>query len=429
MKKYLIIHIISGIFLITGFYIYTDLIKKRTEYGIDIVAINEITREAISNWHDLTSLNQKNFKYRFVIIENSFPFEDKDNVRFASDNGLPKDLQEAIRRGFLPIDLTEGYYVIGKALIETLPVSVMENTQKKLEQSTILVIIILFTMNLFFLLMMYSILIKPFLRLEKFAHRITTGHFDQPLPMDKNNLFGLFTQSFDVMRLSLLEARQNQIKAERAKKELVASLSHDIKTPVTSIRLISEFLQAGTNDSVILEKLKTIEIKADQIDRLMNNMLHNALEELGELKVNLSSLESNIFQKLFKDTDHFSKIKTGNIPECLIDLDITRMEQVIGNIITNSYKYADTIIDVDFKIYGELFQIDINDYGRGVDPQTLELICVKFYRGENAKTLKKEGEGLGLYIAKILMEKMNGGLEAYNRDDGFTIRLLLRLSR
>ena len=73
--------------------------------------------------------------------------------------------------------------------------------------------------------------------------------------------------------------------------------------------------------------------------------------------------------------------------------------------------------------------IDINDFGAGVTPEELELICIKFYRGKNAKASYKEGEGLGLYIAKRLMEKMGGGLEAFNRDDGFTIRLWIRLSR
>ena len=105
-----------------------------------------------------------------------------------------------------------------------------------------------------------------------------------------------------------------------------------------------------------------------------------------------------------------------------------RMEQVIGNIITNSYKYANTDIDVDFKICEDVLQIQINDYGSGVNSDEIELICTKFYRGENAKVSQKDGEGLGLYIAKLLMEKMGGGLEAFNREDGFGIRLWVQLS-
>jgi signal transduction histidine kinase len=169
-------------------------------------------------------------------------------------------------------------------------------------------------------------------------------------------------------------------------------------------------------------------VKANQISYLINNMLHNALEELNELKVNPVSKESNVLLTLFKNADYLAKTRIGDIPSCLVELDTARMEQVIDNIITNSYKYAATDIDVSFKICEEFLQVDINDYGKGVIPDELELICTKFYRGENALTSQKDGEGLGLYIAKQLMEKMGGGLEACNRDNGFTIRLWIELS-
>jgi len=84
---------------------------------------------------------------------------------------------------------------------------------------------------------------------------------------------------------------------------------------------------------------------------------------------------------------------------------------------------------VNCSIVGDFLQLDISDYGPGVKPEELDLITKKYYRGELAKSSQKEGEGLGLYIAKLLMEKMGGGLEAFNRADGFTIRISLRLSR
>jgi signal transduction histidine kinase len=324
---------------------------------------------------------------------------------------------------------------VGKALVETSAGETIKSAGARLAAAALISFVLLCALNAASLLTLHNALVAPFKRLQSFAHKITTGKFDEPLPLDENNAFGLFTQSFDVMRTSLYEAQQNQLKAERSKKELVASLSHDIKTPVTSIRLIAELLQVGNADPAAAAKLKTIETKADQIDRLMNNMLHSALEELGELKVNPSTVESGALHDIIKDADHFSKIRIGGIPDCLIELDAMRMEQVIGNIIANSYKYADTRIDVDFGIIGDFLRIDVNDYGGGVEPEELELITTKFYRGENAKTSLKGGEGLGLYIARQLMVKMGGGLEAFNRRDGigglrhgFTVRLLLRLS-
>lgn len=423
MKKYFVIYAILAALLLAGFLLYAGIPKAVAEHKIDFVAINEITRQAELCWQSPDSLNRSGLAYRFVVIDN------EGGVRYKSGEDMPESLPAAVRLGFLPMDITVDGGVAGKVLIEVSPANAAEQARDTLANAGLAVFILLCALNFVFLCVLHSALVKPFKLLEVFAHKITTGRLDEPLPMDKNNIFGLFTQSFDVMRASLLEERQTRLKAERAKKELIASLSHDIKTPVTSIRLISELLQAGTTDAAILEKLKTIEIKADQINRLMNDMLHSSLEELGELKVNPVSCESSALHDLFSTADHIVKIFIGVIPACLIELDEARMEQVVGNIITNSYKYAATDIDVTFKICGEFLQIDINDYGDGVEPEELELITTKFYRGENAKALQKDGEGLGLYIAMLLMEKMGGGLEAHNRSNGFTVRLWLRLSR
>jgi signal transduction histidine kinase len=161
----------------------------------------------------------------------------------------------------------------------------------------------------------------------------------------------------------------------------------------------------------------------------MNDMLHSTLKELGALKVDLASEESKLLPLLIKEADHLSKARICDIPSCLLEFDKLRMEQVIGNIIDNSYKYAGTDIDVDFQLREDVLQVDIQDYGRGVGPDELELIFTKFYRGENAIASQKGGTGLGLYIAKQLMEKMDGGLEAFNLSGGFGIRLWIQLSK
>ena len=422
MKKYFLLYGILAVSLLAGFLFYANTLRGIPSRTIDYVAINEITKQAALNWQNLRQLNSFEFSYRFVVLDN------EGNVRYASYENLPDSLSLAVRQGFFPMDIALETGAAGKALIETSRADTLKQVQSKLAALGLAAFALMCILNFLFLLTLHKVLVVPFKRLESFAHKISTGRFDEPLPMDRNNIFGLFTQSFDLMRSSLYEARQNQMKAEREKKELIAQLNHDIKNPVTSIRVIAELLQVGSGEEAVKEKLGIIEMKADQIGRLMDDMLHSALEELGELKVNPSSMESDVLKDLFLGADDLSKIRVGAIPPCLIEVDTRRMEQVIGNVITNSYKYAGTEIDIDFKISGELLYVDINDYGKGVESESIELITTKFYRGENAKASQKEGEGLGLYIAKLLMEKMGGELEAFNRKDGFTIRLLLRLS-
>jgi len=422
MRKYLFAFIISAALILGGFLLYTTMLTVPKRPTVNNIEVNEIVKQSALSWQNLSQMKEMGFTYRFFIVDND------NNVCYTSTDNLPDDPQTAIQLGYLSMDITINSNIVGRVFIETFPDSYMDQAQRKLSNATYLSFLLLSILVVTTMVVLYMTIIRPFNRLEGFAHKISTGKFDEPLPIDRNNMFGLFTQSFDVMRTSLLEARQQQNLSERAKKELIASLNHDIKTPITSIRLTSELLQAINTDPLTLEKLKTIDDKANQIDRLMNDMLHSALEELEELKVNITSESSTVLSDLFISENHLSKIKIGEIPPCLIQLDTVRMQQVIGNIVANSYKYANTDIDVFFRICDEVLQIDINDYGKGVAPDELELICTKFYRGENAKASHKDGEGLGLYISKILMEKMGGGLETFNRKDGFSVRIWLHLS-
>ena len=104
------------------------------------------------------------------------------------------------------------------------------------------------------------------------------------------------------------------------------------------------------------------------------------------------------------------------------------MSQVIGNIISNSYKYAGTKIDVEYGVKEKYLEMSIKDYGSGVSRDELELITNKFYRGKNAEESQKEGSGLGLYISKSLMSKMNGELICDSDDEGFSVTVLIPVS-
>ena len=233
MRKYVLLYAILALMILAGALALAAVWTTARQEAPDYVAVNEIVRQAAIHWQAPEQMDRTDFRYRFTLID------DEGVLRYASDEGLPDSIPAAVRRGFIPVDVVVDSAVAGKALVEVFPDGALRETQAGVARVTAAAFILLVALNLGFLLALHHALVRPFERLQSFAHHIAAGRLDEPLPMDKNNLFGLFTQSFDVMRESLQEARKSQIRAERAKKELVASINHDVKNPVTSIRLIA----------------------------------------------------------------------------------------------------------------------------------------------------------------------------------------------
>lgn len=275
-------------------------------------------------------------------------------------------------------------------------------------------------------------LITPFKKMEGFASKVAEGNLDEPLSMDRQNVFGKFSESFDIMREELKTSRERELALQKKERELVASLSHDLKTPITGIKLTTELLKArhemnASSDDPEIEKLDNIWQKADEIDNLVSDLFSSTLDDLGEFKVNCRDEESGVICDIIRRYDDKSLVSEGERPDVIINVDVKRLSQVIGNIITNSYKYAGTKIDVSYSLIDGFLEMKIRDYGPGVPEDELSLIANKFYRGKNWRESSQEGNGLGLYIANMLMKKMNGELIPESRD-GFIITLLIPLS-
>ena len=276
-----------------------------------------------------------------------------------------------------------------------------------------------------FLLWVYKNIIKPFEDLKEFASDIASGDLDKPLKMDRGNIFGSFTESFDIMRTELSEAKQKEYEAQRSKMELVSQLSHDIKTPVASIKALGELLEAQSTDPKTKERLGSIVTKADNIDAMVSDLFTETLTELNELNVETSEQESRILDRIIKDADHMDLVTGRNVEECIIMCDPLRVTQVVNNIIFNSYKYAGTKIHLESHIEDDYLVVSFTDEGGGVSNDEIPMITKRFRRGENAKG--KPGSGLGLAIAYELMEKMGGDLEVANADKGLRVRLFFKI--
>jgi len=267
---------------------------------------------------------------------------------------------------------------------------------------------------------------QPFKKLQTFASRVAAGNFDVPLEIERDNLFGAFTESFDLMREELRIAKENEILANQSKKELVASLSHDIKTPVASIQSAMDLMLLKVDNVRDQKRIQAVMSKCDQINTLITDMFHATLEELQVLKVEATEISSEVLQALLYQADYESRVVDFKVQSCLIIADATRLQQVFDNIISNSYKYANTDISVNTTLENEFLLLDIGDFGSGVPDEEIPLLFNKFYRGSQVEGAV--GYGLGLYLARYFMEEMSGEIDCENREDGFVVRLRLRLA-
>jgi Signal transduction histidine kinase len=368
-------------------------------------------------------------------------------ITLIDDSDYQEQIYQAVKEQKTVMDLYAKDRMIGKVLLD------LSKSEKERVRNTLLLILTFaigatWIIICIVVILLYQHIVNPFRNMQNFARRVAQGDLDFQLHINRDNYFGAFTESFDLMREELKRARQGEYEANKSKKELVAELSHDIMTPIATIKAICELMEArwGKQKSIPLvdaqmgqdmsglidfskEKMHIVYQKADMVDRLISNLFHATLEELEMLKVEPMEEESKIIEAMFREINHYEKIRLLNeIPDCLILCDRLRLGQAIDNIITNSYKYADTPIDVQFKIdqKEKLLKIKIKDYGQGVEESELPLICQKFYRGSDEKVKNATGSGLGLYLAKLFMEQMKGTFDCYN-ETGFAVEIGIRI--
>ncbi len=279
-----------------------------------------------------------------------------------------------------------------------------------------------------FLYIWFAIL-RPFEKLTGFAERIANGDFDLPLNYERTNYFGKFTWAFDCMRREISSARACEKEAIENNKTVIASLSHDIKTPVASIRAYAEGLEAGM-DATPEKRAKYLSVimrKCDEVAALTNDMLLHSISDLDKLKMNPTEFELCGF---IKETVSELSVQNSirlNLPSYFIDVNVdrNRLTQVFENIVSNTTKYAKTDVEISAARTEKGAEIVFRDFGKGIPNEEIPFIFDKFYRGSRIE--KENGAGLGLYIVKYIVTQSGGKVYAENLADGFQIKIILPL--
>lgn len=290
--------------------------------------------------------------------------------------------------------------------------------------------ILMFFYVLFVMGLLYVKILRPFVKLEAYAGELAKGNFDISLHYERTNFFGAFTWAFDHMREEIVKARKNEEDAIRENKTIIATLSHDIKTPIASIRAYAEGLEANLAADYVTRQryLAVIMKKCDEVTRLTNDLVLHSLSELSHLEIEKQKVDMReALEEILSDLE-YEEVKVHTpIPEAILLADRKRLAQVVENLLNNARKYAPgSRIDVWAECDETQYEIHVRDHGAGILPEDMPFIFDKFYRGKNVGDAP--GSGLGLYIVKYIMNRMNGDILLQNHADGLEAVAYLRRS-
>ncbi|MBO7564098.1 MAG: HAMP domain-containing histidine kinase [Clostridiales bacterium] len=274
----------------------------------------------------------------------------------------------------------------------------------------------------------YVTVLRPLKKISKYTSEIARGNTDIPLTYDRGSEVGEFSWAFDSMRKELNKARASEKEAIENNKTVIATLSHDIKTPIASIRAYAEGLEANMDSSPEkrAQYLQTIMKKSDEVSKVTDDLLLHSLSDMNRLKVEKKDFEVGSFvERAVRDLDPDGKEITfiSKGVTAVVSADPDRLLQCVENLITNSRKYAGTKIKVTLEKTENMVSILISDSGKGIPDEDMPFIFDKFYRGHNHGS--QPGSGLGLYIVKYLMTQMDGDIELKNSADGLSAKLIL----
>ncbi|RUS46904.1 cell wall metabolism sensor histidine kinase WalK [Cohnella sp. AR92] len=300
-------------------------------------------------------------------------------------------------------------------------------------------VVILILTNAWLTYYMSKHLIRPLLALRRSAVQFTQGNLNTPVPVSGKDEIGQLGTAFEEMRTRLNHSFEVQAQYETNRKELIASISHDLKTPITSIRGYVDGLLEGIADSPEkTEKyMKTISSKAAEMDKLIDELFLFSKLDLHRLPfafetVNVQAFLSDWAEELAfelekKDvalTEDWQIDKTTSV-----NVDRDSFRRVLSNVIQNSLKFMDKpnkeIRLAASTVDGEL-RLSVADNGHGIPESALPFVFDRFYRAEQSRNMDTGGSGLGLAIAKRIVSEHGGTISAHSKE-GIGTEIVIKL--
>jgi signal transduction histidine kinase len=206
---------------------------------------------------------------------------------------------------------------------------------------------------------------------------------------------------------------------EEARRQLIEAVSHDLRTPLATMRAMIESINDGivTEPETISRYHRTMQREIAYLSRLIDDLFELSQLDSGLLQLhpeasNVRDLVSDTLEALKPQADQRRLVLCGEVPDYLPDvvMDVPRMQRVLYNLVQNALRHtpADGSVVIRALDTGDEVQVSVEDTGEGVEPDELPKIFERFYRGSRARSREEAGSGLGLTIAKGIVE-LHGG--------------------
>lgn len=298
---------------------------------------------------------------------------------------------------------TTGYIVLYSIIT---PVN---TTITMLKQNTSVIMLILVVISLILSFIISNSISKPILKITKASKKLANGEYN--VQFDGGSL--IETQQ---LAQSLNYASAEISKIDELQRDLIANVSHDLRTPLTMIKAYAEMIRdlSGERKEKREEHLKIIIDETDRLALLVNDMLDLSKLEKGGQPLNYTTFDIN--SKLHDIIERYKGISkvmgykinfTDNTP-VLVKCDIVKIEQVIYNLVNNAINYTgdDKQVYITQTIEDDYVKITVTDTGKGISEDNIHQIFDKYYRCEKTKR-EVIGTGLGLSIVKAILKKHN----------------------
>lgn len=278
-------------------------------------------------------------------------------------------------------------------------------------------------------------IIVPFDRLSDVPKELAKGNLAVPIPEEKSRFFGEFTWGVNLLRESIENSRKKEITMQKDKKLLLLSLSHDIKTPLSAIKLNAKALARGLYKNEEKQRIaaENINTRADEIEHFVSELSKAVSEDFMSFEVIpgeefLSVIITKIYARYAPQLSMSgTELLIRKYDDCILSCDPNRLAECFQNLVENAIKYGDgRRIEIGCDKMDGCELITVSNTGCTLEAKELPQIFESFHRGNNAD--KVQGNGLGLFICKRVMSLMGGEVYADIRNGCFFVTLVVKLA-